>query len=219
MKVSQRLRSDANHIWEGIIEHPFVVELYDGILPLEKFKFYILQDYNYLVSAIKNLSIISSRANSLNAMREVIEILWLESESEFKGYEEFLEKLGYSLKDAISIEPLPVNISYTSFLLSTSSLRSYAESITSILPCFWSYAEIAARHKDKLSKNGNRLYVEWATVYLSEPYLNLVSRMRELVDKAGKGFPYEKLREIFTTASRYEHTYWEAMYNMDTWPL
>lgn len=219
MSISQRLRQDANPIWEGIIEHPFVGELYDGILPLEKFKFYILQDYNYLVSAIKNLSIISSRADSVDAMREVIEILWLESGSEFKSYEEFLQKLGYSLKDAVNIKPLPVNVSYTSFLLSTSSLRSYPESITSVLPCFWSYAEIAEYHKDKLSKNGNRLYVEWAVVYLSEPYLNLVGRMRELVDRIGKGFPYEKLRETFNIASRYEYMYWEAMYNMDAWPV
>jgi thiaminase/transcriptional activator TenA len=50
MKVVDRLRKDANAIWKKIIEHPFVVELYKGDLPLNKFKFYILQDYQYLIT-------------------------------------------------------------------------------------------------------------------------------------------------------------------------
>jgi len=219
MKVSQRLREDADNIWKRIIEHPFVVELYSGSLPIDKFKFYILQDYNYLISAIRNFSIISSRADSVEAMREIIEILWLESVSEFKGYEEFLEKLGYTIEDAVNVEPIPVNVSYISFLLSTSSLKSYAESITSLLPCFWSYAEIAEYHKDKLRKNGNSLYMEWAAVYLSESYLNLVERMKKLVDNAGKEFSHKKLKKTFITASRYEYMYWDAIYNMHTWPV
>lgn len=219
MKVSQRLRGDADNIWKRIIEHPFVVELYSGILPIDKFKSYILQDYNYLISAIRNFSIISSRADSVEAMREVIEILWLESVSELKGYEEFLERLGYTIEDAVNVEPIPVNVSYISFLLSTSSLKSYAESITSVLPCFWSYAEIAEYHKDKLRENGNELYTEWASVYLSEPYLNLVEKMKKLVDNAGKEFPYKKLKKTFITASRYEYMYWDAIYNTHTWPV
>jgi thiaminase/transcriptional activator TenA len=219
MKVTERLRKDADNVWERIIEHPFVVELYSGTLPMEKFRFYILQDYNYLISSIKNFSIISSKADSIDAMREVIEILHLESVSEFKGYEEFLRKLGYTIEDATNIEPIPMNISYVSFLLSTSSLKSYAESITSVLPCFWSYTEIAEYHKDKLRKNRNKLYMDWASVYLSEPYLNLVRKIKKLVDDAGEKFSYEKLKKTFITASKYEYIYWDAVYNMNTWPI
>jgi thiaminase/transcriptional activator TenA len=219
MKVSERLRKDADDIWGKIIKHPFVTELYNGTLPIGKFRFYILQDYNYLTSSIKNFSIISSKADSIDSMREVIEILHLESVSEFKGYEEFLRKLGYRVEDAENIKPTPTNISYVNFLLSTSSLKSYAESITSVLPCFWSYAEIAEHHKDKLSKNENKLYVDWASVYLSEPYVNLVEKIKRLVDKAGETASYEMLKKTFITASKYEYMYWDAIYNMNAWPI
>ena len=43
MKVVDRLKKDAHAIWEEIIEHPFVAELYKGDLPLNKFKFYRTQ--------------------------------------------------------------------------------------------------------------------------------------------------------------------------------
>jgi len=217
MKVSERLRKDADNIWKRIIEHPFVVELYSGVLPIDKFKFYILQDYNYLISAIKNLSIISSKADSVDAMREIIEIVHLESVSEFNGYEEFLRKLGYTIKDAANVEPIPANASYVSFLLSISLSKSYAESIVSVLPCFWSYAEIAEYHKNKLEKNRNSLYREWASVYLSNSYLDLIRKIKRLADIASRQVPYEKLKKTFITASRYEYMYWDAIYNMHTW--
>ena len=154
-----------------------MAELYSGSLPLDKFKFYILQDYNYLTSAIKNFSIISSKAESVDNMKEVLEIANLEAVSEFRAYEKFIKKLGYTIEDAINVEPIPINVSYVSFLLSTSALKSYEESITSVLPCFWSYAEIAEYHKNKLKTNKNKLYVQWASVYSLRPYLALVNKM------------------------------------------
>ncbi len=219
MKISERLRKDADHIWKRIFEHPFVVELYSGALPIDKFKFYILQDYNYLISAIKNFNIICSRAESVDAIKELVEIIHLEAVSEFEGYETFLGKLGYTIKDAVNVEPSFVNISYVSFLLSTSSLKSFGESLASVLPCFWSYADIAEYHKDTLKKNENGLYVEWASVYLAESYIDLVNKFKMLVDNVGDETPYEKLRDTFMTASRYEYMYWDAMYNMHSWPV
>ena len=219
MRISEKLRKDAGHIWEKIFEHPFVVELYSGTLPMEKFRLYVLQDYNYLVSAIKNFSIICSRADSADVVKEIADIIHLEATSEFKGYEELLNKLGYKIEDAMNVDALPMNVSYRSFLLATSSLRPYQESITSVLSCFWSYSEIAKHHRDKLSKNSNGIYVEWASVFLSEDYLNLVDRLRSLVNTFCDDYPYKKLRDIFITASRFEYMYWDSAYKMEGWPV
>ncbi len=218
MNTVDRLRKDSNTVWKTIIEHPFVVELYRGELPLEKFNFYILQDYHYLIAAIKNFGLITSKATPVEAMKEVAEILHLEAMSEFEGYKEFLSRLGYSIGDASEIDPIPSSISYSSFLLSTSSLKSYPEAITAVLPCFWSYAEIADYHRDKLSTNQNQLYKDWAEVYTTDSYLTLVEKIKMLVNRAGEGFPYEKLKTVFITASRYEYMFWDAVYRTTKWP-
>ncbi len=218
MKTVENLRKDSDPIWKKIIEHPFVAELYKGNLPLDKFKFYILQDYHYLIAAIKNFGLIASKASSVNEMREVIDILHLEATSEFEGYHEFLSRLGYTIQDASEIEPIPSNISYSSFLLSTSSLKSYPEAITAVLPCFWSYAEIADHHRNKLSTNQNRLYKDWAEVYTTDSYLTLVEKIKKLVNRAGEGFSYQKLISVFMTASRYEYMFWDSVYHRTNWP-
>jgi thiaminase/transcriptional activator TenA len=219
MKISEKLRKDAGHIWEKIFEHPFVVELYSGTLPMEKFRLYVLQDYNYLVDAIKNFSIICSRADSADVIKEIVDVIHLEATSEFKEYEELLNKLGYKIEDARNVDPLPVNVSYRNFFIATSSLRPCQESITSVLPCFWSYSEIAKHHIDKLNENRNAIYVEWASVFLSKDYLDLVTRLRGLVDTFCADYPYEKLRDIFLTASRFEYMYWDSAYRMEGWPV
>ncbi|MFW6148037.1 MAG: thiaminase II [Thermodesulfobacteriota bacterium] len=219
MSISEKLKNDAEQVWNRIVEHPFVMELYQGSLPMEKFKMYILQDYVYLVDAIKNFSIIASRASSVDVMQETMEIAYLEATSEFQGYEEFLHTLGYTLDDAMNVEPFPVNISYRSFLLATSSLHSTEEALASVLPCFWSYLEIALHHQDALANNANKIYVDWASAYLSKDYAHLVEKMRKLVDRVCDGFPYEKLKQFFLIASRYEYMYWDSAYNTESWPV
>ncbi len=215
LRISERLRNDADLVWREILRHPFVTELYRGSLPMEKFRFYVLQDYSFLVTMMRNLAVLASRADSVPLTRELLEIAHLEATTEFAGYEELLGKLGYALGDALKAEQSQVSVSYGSFLLAVSSLRTFWEGFTAILPCFWSYAEIAETHRDILKKNTNTLYTDWASVYLSEPYLALVDKLRGILDTApAEG--YEKLREVFLTASRYEFAYWDMAHKTET---
>jgi thiaminase/transcriptional activator TenA len=219
VKVTDQLRKDADFIWQHLVSHPFVVELYHGDLPLEKFKFYILHDYYYLTTAMKNFSILAAKAPTVEDFRDILDILRLEAENEYEEYKKFLHHLGYSLQEAVQQEPIPISVSYGSFLLSTSTLKSYPEAITAVLPCFWSYAEIANYHGDKLHDNKNQLYTEWAKVYGTDSYRNLVEKIKKLVNRVEETYPYEKLLTIFTQASRYEYLFWNAAYNQERWPV
>ncbi len=219
MKVTDQLRKDADFIWQHLVSHPFVVELYRGDLPLQKFKFYILHDYYYLTTAMKNFSILAAKAPTVEDFRDILDILRLEAENEYEEYKKFLHRLGYSLQEAVKQEPIPISVSYGSFLLSTSTLKSYPEAITAVLPCFWSYAEIADYHGDKLHDNKNQLYTEWAKFYGTDSYRNLVEKIKKLVNRVEETYPYEKLLTIFTQASRYEYLFWNAVYNQERWPV
>ncbi len=45
-------RPDVAPVWEKFVNHPFVLAMGDGTLPLESFKGYLIQDYIYLVSGL-----------------------------------------------------------------------------------------------------------------------------------------------------------------------
>lgn len=44
-------RPDVAPVWHRFINHPFVMAMGNGTLPLESFKGYLVQDYLYLVRA------------------------------------------------------------------------------------------------------------------------------------------------------------------------
>ena len=47
--MTERLLRAAEEIWEGYHSHPFVRGIADGSLAQDKFVFYMLQDYVYLI--------------------------------------------------------------------------------------------------------------------------------------------------------------------------
>jgi len=204
--ITEELRKDADGIWRRIFEHPFVVQLYSGILPLEKFKFHVLQDFNYLVGATRALAIIASKAE-YPVIAEILELAREEMTTEMKNYEDLLRELGLTLGDAIKTKPTLVNSAYMDFMLSTAYKGDFVEGLTALLPCFWSYAEIAEYHKDELENNPVDIYRKWGEVYLSPEYLGLVERLRRLVDENAKN--YESLRRVFLMGSKFELAFWE----------
>lgn len=200
--LSEHLFRKALPLWEKIVSHPFVTQLYEGTLPLDKFRYYALQDYNYLVTMMRVFSILASKSDPDTA-RVALEVAHADATLEMENYERLLRKLGSSVEEARRTPPAPTNVSYMSYMVATCSLGGPAECLAVVLPCFWSYEFIAERHQEKLAKNPVELYREWARVYLGKDYKRLVTSLRSLLDKHAAHAPRERLEEIFLTASRY----------------
>lgn len=195
-----------------------MVELYRGELQLEKFKYYIIQDYNYLITMYRCFSLIASKADYKLA-RKALELAYLEATTEMANYEKLLSRLGLSLDYVVRVEPAPTNTAYMNFLTATCALKPPIHGLIALLPCFWSYAEIAEKHKEALARNSNELYVDWAKTYLAGEYKQLISELREIIDASINLSEVEDLTKIFVTASKYEYLFWEMSYRMESWTI
>jgi len=69
MGFSDQLRNENQVIWGAIMKHPFVTELGAGTLPLDKFTYYIKQDYQYLVDFARCIGLAASKAKDVDEMR------------------------------------------------------------------------------------------------------------------------------------------------------
>ena len=56
MTMTERLLEATKEIWDGYNETPFVKGIADGSLDHEKFKYYMIQDYLYLLDYTKVFS-------------------------------------------------------------------------------------------------------------------------------------------------------------------
>lgn len=43
------VREQTTPYWEGSFKHPFIVQLQEGSLPIENFRYYLIQDSYYLI--------------------------------------------------------------------------------------------------------------------------------------------------------------------------
>ena len=69
MKLSEILFNSVEHIWNSYLTHPFITKMADGTLEIEKFKYYMLQDYVYLKDYIKVFAVGSTKSNEFDEIK------------------------------------------------------------------------------------------------------------------------------------------------------
>ena len=71
MTVTERLLKDTESIWAEYHQHPFVQGIADGTLDKEKFKYYMIQDYLYLLDYTKVFAIGVAKAKDIEFMKRL----------------------------------------------------------------------------------------------------------------------------------------------------
>jgi thiaminase/transcriptional activator TenA len=64
-RFSNELRGAADDVWEAMHEHPFVRAVGDGTLDPDRFRFYVRQDYLFLIDYARLLALGCARAPEL----------------------------------------------------------------------------------------------------------------------------------------------------------
>jgi len=223
LAFSDSLRAQCDRIWAGLHAHPFLGELARGTLALEAFRFFIEQDLLFLPAFARCMAMGAAKSQSEEELefftRQLDGIIRLEIPSNRRLLDQVIS-LGARDRGG-SLGMAPANVAYTSFLLATAAAGGPLEITAAILPCSWSYIEIAHGLKDQLVEHP--VYSDWVGFYLQEEEADLVLNMRETFDDMTRegAVSDEKrgqLAEIFMMSSRLEGLFWEMAYTLDQWP-
>jgi thiaminase/transcriptional activator TenA len=223
METSQAFRARCDRIWAGLHAHPFLGELARGTLPLDRFRFFIEQDLLYLPAFARCMALGAAKSASDADLefftRQLDGIIRLEIPSNRRLLERVIS-LGAQDRGG-SRAMAPANVAYTSFLLATAAAGGPLEITAAILPCSWSYIEIAEGLKQEIVEHP--VYSDWVAFYLQQEEADLIANMRATFDEmTGDGAvseaKREQLAEIFTMSSRLEGMFWDMAYTLDQWP-
>ena len=205
-------------IRQAILEHPFITGIGDGSLPVDRFKYYVIQDYVYLIDYSRALAIASARAIDLRDMSWFAGLLDETLNQEMALHRSYCQEFGINLQELESVEPASTTKSYTNFLLKTAYQGSFGELVASLLPCQWGYWEIG----DHLLKRGlptsAPLYAQWIKMYTSEEFTELAHQIREMADRIGGGAGLAEqaaMRQAYTDSVRLEHRFWDMAYGSE----
>ncbi|ADQ14169.1 TenA family protein [Halanaerobium hydrogeniformans] len=213
------LVSENKKDWLKVVKHPFVDEIYRGKLAEETFKFYLIQDHYYLNQSMRNMAILISKAENLKQKQQLIDILNIEANVEFAKYQELLEYYSLEVKSAEEMKMTYSNIAYSNYLLAVSSQAGFAEGMAALIPCYWIYLKMAEYHHHKLKENDNQIYQDWATVFKSSDYKELVENMVEILEKEIETKNFKKLNYHFKNSIKFEYQFFSDVYQRKIWEI
>ena len=220
MNFSDQLKKENKELWDKILRHPFVKELTEGTLPLEKFTYYIKQDYLYLEEFARCIGLAASKAGNIESMRSWAEMMAGCLRYETQMLEDLSSKLKIPIEEIREAELSPTNRAYTNHLLKIAYYGTIGENVAALLPCMWTYQDIGESYSQKDSIHINPLYKEWCMAYGTPEYINLVKIYLDSLDQyASNAGNMQKnlMREHFNLSLRYEYMFWEMSYNMEKW--
>lgn len=221
MKFSERLYEKLQPIWRQNHNHPFVKGMGDGTLEKEKFRFYMIQDYLYLIDYAKLFAIGAMKATDLQTMGKFAGLLDSTLNEEMSLHREYAKKFEISEKELEKAQPSPTTLAYTHYMLHVGQSGTLAELVAALLPCMWSYWEIGKELSEKPGAS-NEFYREWIEMYSSEEFGELATWCINLFDSLTEDkseAELEKLEEIFLNTTRFEYMFWDMAYNEAMWPI
>ena len=217
MTTSQRLYQAARPIWAACLSHPFVTGIGDGTLPVEKFQYFMLQDYLYLFDYAKVFALGVVKAQDRKLMQTFSQNVHSILNGEMNIHRAYMQRLGITEDQVFAVKPALDNLSYTNYMLSVAHTGGPMEIVASILACSWSYAEIGQALAKIPGAAEHPFYGEWIQGYASEDYAAGNQALIELTDTLSQGMTeaeIARLEDIFVNCSRYELGFWDMAWEM-----
>ena len=217
LSVSARLRQAAAPIWEECLRHPFVTGIGDGTLGVEKFQYFMLQDYLYLFDYARVFALGVVKARDPKLMRTFAENVNAILGGEMNIHRAYMERLGITEDQVFAVKPALDNTSYTHYMLAVAESGGPMEIVAAILACSWSYAEIGQALAKRPGAADHPFYGEWVRGYASENYAATNQALMALMDELAKdatGAQFDRLEEIFVNCSRYELGFWDMAWEV-----
>lgn len=214
MSFMKETLKQALPIWNRCIEVPFVQEVKNGTLPMEKFKLYMIQDSIYLKNYARVYGKAMYHSTRLKDIQLFYSVLCFVTDTESAIRLRYLKQFGLTDSDIEHIAPLLENQNYIDFMLDIAKSSNICKILMAVLPCMLSYSyifrKIAVEPETKESK-----YWDFIKDYAEDCYAEDCELWSDFADEKCADLPLQERRElatIFEKASLLELDFWKMAY-------
>ncbi|MFB6280861.1 MAG: thiaminase II [Haloferacaceae archaeon] len=221
MAFTDTLAEDARPVFDAILAHPMVEGLGEGTLDVEPFRYWVRQDYVYLIDYSRVFAHGAARAPDLDRMGTFAELLSETVNTEMDLHRGYAAEFGITEAELEATEPSPTTRAYTDFLVRTAATGTFGDLVAVLLPCMWGFNDTALRLAEDGLPDEER-YAEWIETYAGEEFTELTTWCKELMDDVAADAPErvrERYRALFLTSARYEYRFWDAAWRQEEWEV
>ena len=213
---SEHLWEMAIPVWNAIKRHPFLEELEAGSLSIEKFRYYIIQDYHYLGAFGRSAAAALAAAPDTETARKLL--LRVTTPVERPLHAKLFDALGVTADDISRSLAAPTNLAYQNHIEVSMRVDGMACGVAALLPCPRIYHEVGK----VLSEPKQPVFKIWQSTY-SEGLLEESTRawselLDDLAQTAGPELR-DRMTSAYLTSVQYERMFWTMAYNLEQWPV
>ncbi len=218
MKLADRLFKTTEDLWKSYLEHPFVKGIAEGDLDIDKFRFYMIQDYRYLLEYSKVFAYGIIKSGREDIMRRFAMMVKDTLDGEMEIHKKYMARLGITPKEVAEAKTSLLNQSYTSYMLDIAAKGDALDVLVAVLSCAWSYQYIGEHHTRIPGALENETFGEWIDGYSCEDYRKSTQEIIDLVNELGENITEERavyLEQVFVNCGRYEYAFWDMAFNKE----
>ena len=213
------VRAQTKPYWEGSFLHPFLTELQVGTLPMEKFRYYLIQDCYYLTHFARLYALVAERTVIPELAEQMGENGAHLAEGELQVRAYFFQQLGIDEKELQETAIAPTAYHYVSHMYRQLVEANDWVTAASLLPCSWLYAEIGQTLVQAGIQSPNPYYQQWIETYGGEE--NAIAKECALLNRLYQESSQEQQEQMvtaFVISAKMEYAFWEMAYQLEEWP-
>ncbi len=205
--------------WHAFTHHRFVEGLGDGSLPEAAFRFYLVQDYRFLVHFARAWALAAFKSDDLDDIKSAAAVVHALVDEEMQLHVRTCAGWGLDEATLRTAREHAANAAYTRFVLERGLAGDLADLLAALAPCVIGYAEIGARlGKRPDATAASNPYAEWVRTYAGEAYQQGAATaaaqlervlQRRLAPEPWTGPRWPDLVATFGQATRLEVGFWE----------
>jgi thiaminase/transcriptional activator TenA len=214
-----RLIDDAGKEWRRFTRHRFVEELAAGTLDPAAFRYYLVQDYRFLVHFSRAWALVAVKSEDVDDIKAAASLVHTLIDDELKLHIETCAGWGLSHDELKATPEDPANAAYTRFVLERGFTGDLADLLVALMPCVIGYAEIGFRLAgDPATTRIGNPFDAWIATYAGDDYQSgaaaAATQLERVLARRLGPEPWihprwPELVDGFTTATRLEVGFWE----------
>lgn len=203
---------------------PQMQEILHGEMPLERFRWQIRQNYQYLMEYTRCWAIGMAKSRNFAEMDRWYQIV----KSTFEGTVAYnrtfwANELGITLEELDNTVMAEKKRSYTSHELARAYEGDISCCMMGLFPCNILYMHMGFDLLPQCTLPEDNMYYKWIEFYTTPGYVAKCNNEIDMINSLCENKTGDELRhllEIFAVGCNYEILQWRDMYyKMETWPL
>lgn len=213
MRPTEALKAQFLDDWNAATHHPFCAQLAAGTLPIDKMRWYLVQDYKFIDEFVRLLATTIAHAPTLADAVPAAQFLGLITSTENTYFLRSFKALGVS--NEVQDGPVaPETVAFQSLMREARESGRYERMLAVLIVAEWTYLSWAEQFTD-YSEDLPFWFSEWIDLHSGDGFESVVAYLRDQLDAYWKNLndvQKEAATQCFGRAVKCERDFFDASF-------